>query len=94
MPSLGIEPATFAHEAQTLTQLTKWPGQASAFSSGALAKFPDAIQTIAKSLLSEPCATESGAPHFTDPDQPGRRRRPRKMKTETKMGEMEEMEIK
>ena len=74
MLHVGIEPEILAPAAQTLTQPTKWTGQASAFSSGALAKFFDAIQTQSQSPLSEPCVPESGPPHFTEPDLPGRRR--------------------
>ena len=53
IPLVGIEPATLALAAHTLTRITKRSGDLDFPRAGALAKFPDAIQTRKYFSLSE-----------------------------------------
>ena len=64
IPLVGIEPATLSLSAQTLTQITKWSGGLDFLRAGALAKFPDAIQTDECFLLFESIVKKRTPPFY------------------------------
>ena len=93
MPPVGSEPATLARAAQTLTQLTKWPGRRlHSLCIGTLAKIQTRFRQAENLLFRDVRSRVGTAPHhFTDPDMPGRRRASQgsENENENKMGENE-----